>query len=427
MRYQVVLLFILSLLLVPGSVIDASREDELRSKITETASEVQKLEKEIKEYEGKVQETKKEATTLNTAIKELQYTEQKLETDIVVTGKRIENTELNIERLDIEIGDTGTKIDRNKEAIRETLLRLQEAESTSLVEVLFIHDTVSDFWGAVNDLQTIQKSMTVQLGELQRNKLALETASKEAAEYRGELIDLRGEYIDKKEVTEITKEEKAFLLNQTKNRQSEFERLLEDRVAKKEAFEEELTAYEQELRDVLDRSLLPTPRAGVLEWPLKSFIITQYYGNTPFATANPSVYSGRGHNGIDLAVGIGTTVYSARQGKVLGVGNTDATCPNASYGKWILIEHDNGLTTLYAHLSLIRVSSGETVTSDQIIGYTGNSGYSTGPHLHFTVFASDSVKIGSLNSRSCANVTYSIPLLTKTGGYLNPLSYLPEP
>ena len=108
---------------------------------------------------------------------------------------------------------------------------------------------------------------------------------------------------------------------------------------------------------------------------------------------------------------------------MIGAGDTDKTCQGASYGKWILIEHDNGLSTLYAHLSLIKVSEGQIVTTSQLIGYTGNTGYSTGPHLHFTVYASQGVKVGSLKSKVAGCGTYYLPLASPNS-YLNPLNYL---
>ena len=78
---------------------------------------------------------------------------------------------------------------------------------------------------------------------------------------------------------------------------------------------------------------------------------------------------------------------------IVGTGNTDEPRGCYSYGKWILIKHENGLSTLYAHLSLIKVNAGETVNTGDIIGYSGNTGYSTGPHLHLTVYATQGVKI----------------------------------
>jgi murein DD-endopeptidase MepM/ murein hydrolase activator NlpD len=169
---------------------------------------------------------------------------------------------------------------------------------------------------------------------------------------------------------------------------------------------------------------IPASRAGVLQWPLDSVRITQYFGNTSFATQNPQVYGNKGHNAIDLAASTGSRVKAALDGVVLGTGNTDATCPNASYGKWVFIKHPNGLSTLYAHLSVISVSSGEQVSTGDVIGLSGNTGYSTGPHLHFGVYAASGSKISSFPSASCRGKTYTMPVADVTA-YLNPLSYLP--
>jgi murein DD-endopeptidase MepM/ murein hydrolase activator NlpD len=144
--------------------------------------------------------------------------------------------------------------------------------------------------------------------------------------------------------------------------------------------------------------------------------------NASFASQNPQVYNGAGHNGIDFSARIGTAIYSAESGTVLGTGNTDTACNGVSYGKWVLIKHNNGLTTLYAHLSTIQTYAGAKVEARQKIGLSGNTGYSTGPHLHFTVYASDSVKISNYVSKVCGT-TMTMPLAPRAG-YLNPLSYL---
>jgi murein DD-endopeptidase MepM/ murein hydrolase activator NlpD len=109
---------------------------------------------------------------------------------------------------------------------------------------------------------------------------------------------------------------------------------------------------------------------------------------------------------------------------VKGTGNTDSQRGCYSYGKWVLIEHPNGLSTLYAHLSVIGVTVGQSVTSGQVIGYSGRTGYATGPHLHFGVYATQGVKVVQFTSSiNCKNV--SIPIADPTA-YLNPLSYLPK-
>ena len=115
-------------------------------------------------------------------------------------------------------------------------------------------------------------------------------------------------------------------------------------------------------------------------------------------------------------------ITASADGKVVGTGDTDTVCPGASYGKWILIEHGNGLSTLYGHLSLPKVSAGEAVLRGTVIGYSGNTGYSTGPHLHFTVYAADGVKIMEKKSQVCKGA-YTMPV-ADLRAYLNPIDYL---
>src|SRR6185312_14674856 len=178
--------------------------------------------------------------------------------------------------------------------------------------------------------------------------------------------------------------------------------------------------FQNKLNLTFSASSLPDTGQGALAWPLKGVYngecpapkgyiscITQYFGNTPFATANPQIYSVQGHSGVDLAASPGTQVYAAREGVVLGTGNTDLTCPGASFGKWVFIKHDNGLSTLYAHLASFAVSKGDTVTTGQLIGYSDTTGYATGPHLHFGVYASGGSEIASFKSSGCPGKTYT--------------------
>jgi murein DD-endopeptidase MepM/ murein hydrolase activator NlpD len=118
-------------------------------------------------------------------------------------------------------------------------------------------------------------------------------------------------------------------------------------------------------------------------------------------------------------------------GTVEGTGDTDKTCSKASFGKWIFIRHNNGLSTAYGHLSMIKVSEGQTVTKGEMIGYSGNTGHSTGPHLHLTVYASNGVngeegaRVTERPSTGCSGKVYRMPL-APVNSYLDPLLYLPK-
>jgi murein DD-endopeptidase MepM/ murein hydrolase activator NlpD len=90
-----------------------------------------------------------------------------------------------------------------------------------------------------------------------------------------------------------------------------------------------------------------------------------------------------GNNGVDIGIPVGTSVYAAAGGVISLVRGGDAW--NGGYGNYIVVKHPNGVQTLYAHLSSISVNKGETVEKGEVIGRSGNTGRSTGPHLHFEV------------------------------------------
>ncbi len=114
----------------------------------------------------------------------------------------------------------------------------------------------------------------------------------------------------------------------------------------------------------------------LLSWPVRSFRLTSGFG----MRADPITRQWRMHNGIDLANAIGTPVLAARSGRVVHVEPNSGT-----YGHLIILDHGNGIRTLYAHLDSFSVSAGQWVTTGQMIGRMGNTGRSTGPHVHFSV------------------------------------------
>jgi murein DD-endopeptidase MepM/ murein hydrolase activator NlpD len=88
----------------------------------------------------------------------------------------------------------------------------------------------------------------------------------------------------------------------------------------------------------------------------------------------------RFHNGVDLANDIGTPIMAAMSGKVAMLGY------NPNFGKYIILSHPEGFQTLYGHLDAFHVKRGDRVSQGHQIGAMGNSGYSTGSHLHFSIF-----------------------------------------
>jgi murein DD-endopeptidase MepM/ murein hydrolase activator NlpD len=113
------------------------------------------------------------------------------------------------------------------------------------------------------------------------------------------------------------------------------------------------------------------------------------------------------------------------EGVVVGLGNTDTACPRASYGMWLFIKYDNGLSSLFGHLSVIKVHPGDRVSTGDIVAYSGMTGYATGPHLHLTIIAADAGSIQSFPSKACSGKTYTAPVAA-LNAYLDPMLYLPK-
>jgi murein DD-endopeptidase MepM/ murein hydrolase activator NlpD len=281
---------------------------------------------------------------------------------------------------------------------------------------------MAKYWDTLRQNEILTAAIGTRLGELKDAKASLLNDKNVAESKRKDLTNLNKQLSGQKSAAESALAQKTSLLKQTKNKESEYQKLLKEQKAKKEAFEKELLDFESQLNFAIDPNSLPAVGTGVLHWPLSPVKITQYFGNTAFAAANPQVYNGNGHNGVDFAAPVGTPIKSAQSGVVKGTGNTDSACPGASYGKWVLVEHFNGLSSLYAHLSAISVKTGDSVAGGDTLGLSGNTGYTTGPHLHFTVYATQGVRIMSRPSRVCG-ATYTMPF-ADLKAYLNPLSYL---
>ncbi|MFA6608671.1 MAG: peptidoglycan DD-metalloendopeptidase family protein [Candidatus Paceibacterota bacterium] len=424
-------LFIISIILLQSftPVISSYAETaaELQSNLNSLSAQIDALDKEIKEFNSKIDKTQGEQKTLKQALANLELRRTALTKQINLTRLRIIEAQKNITETQGKISVTETVLEKNKNALSETLRSLVQNEQTlpPFVNALSSGSHLSDVVDVIKRGEDVSKAINEKVRSLVDAKTTLSVQKATFESNKQKLENLNSNLSDQKSLAEVTAKEKSHLLVVTKNKETEYQKLLADRQKKKDALELEMLDVESKLKVIVDSTKLPKYGRGVLQYPVSNINITQYFGNTPFASKNPQVYNGSGHNGIDFGVKIGTPIYAAESGLVLGVGNTDASCSGVSYGKWVLIRHVNGLTTLYAHLSVIQVEPGQMVASRQKIALSGNTGYSTGPHLHFTVYASDSVHIsGPTEYKSKVCGTYLIMPLAPRAGYLNPLSYL---
>lgn len=400
--------------------------DDLRSKINEKSREIQEVEKQIRHYQTELVEIGKEANTLQNAIKSLDVTQDKLETDISLTRNKMDSENLNLDRLAIEIDENQEKIGRNSETLGETLRILNETGQSSMVEALLKYDDIASFWDEVDNLQRFQSGIKEHLDNLKAIKEVLEDQKEETEKRKDDLEQLKVELDAQNKIVEVNKQQKSSLLKETKNTEAEYEKILQRNLERKAQFEKELFEFESQLRIAIDPSSIPGARSGILSWPLRDVFVTQYFGKT---VDSQRLYTSGTHNGVDFRAAMGTPVRAALSGVISHLGNTDEVSGCYSFGRWVLVKHNNGLSTLYTHLSSINVSQGQAVNTGDTIAFSGGlpgtygAGYSTGPHLHFGVYATEGLRPQVYQSSTPCNGAY-IPLADQKA-YLDPMSYLP--
>ncbi len=438
------LLFVLLaglILVVPGRA-SADAATDIQSQINANNQQLDALKAEIAEYQKQLDVLGSKKNTLQSTIGSLALSQKQLATQIKITQNKIASANLKIKELTLSIGDKESTIAADQDAIAKALRSVAENEQISLVSALISSHSLQEAWRTTDQAGQFNRALAEDIDNLRAARTALATNRDQVTATKASLVALQNDLTLQKRSVDASKVAQQQLLAQTKNQESNYQQLIAQKQAAGKAFEEELVNLQGQLNLIVHPGLLPKTGSGVISWPFRDafmlncaqrknlfgnlFCITQYFGNTAFSTANPQLYKGKGHNGIDIAAPIGTPIHAALGGVVLDTGNTDLVRGCYSFGKWIMVIHGNGLSTLYSHLSAIDVSKGQSVSAGQVIGLSGMTGSATGPHIHFGVYATEGTQIMTLRqfrgaSIGCADATMPVATLD---AYLNPLSYL---
>ncbi len=411
--FRKVFLLLFLIFSLPKLVFSASNLD-LNQKINEKNKELQAIEKQRREVLMKLSKLGNEKNSLRKEIRVYNYRLNQLSLEIKSEEITISRINLEIKNLNSEISKLDNDIKIKKELLGDLLQKIEEKDKEPFLFIFLKNQSFSQSIDEVQEIMNFDNQLTDQLEDLKNLKKEknknLDAISQEKKLEEKTNFNL----INKKEILKDQKSSEKLLLSETKNKESLYNIKLKklEKIRSEVSFE--IEKIEKELRKKINPNLLPIPRPGVLLKPLNG-ILTQGYGYTKFARTH---YRSHRHNGIDIAAPFGSPIFAADDGKVIAVGNQDKYCWHGAYGKFIVIQHPNNLTTFYAHLSRQVVSVGDKVKRGQIIGYIGNSGYcfgrNGGVHLHFSVYSSPTFYMGM--SHSCGPMPY--------GGDLNPLNYL---
>jgi murein DD-endopeptidase MepM/ murein hydrolase activator NlpD len=420
-------LFLIFLLAVPAYA-QAASTASLSAQIESVRKERDALVAEQERLQAELDRVTAEGRTLGTAVKSLDATKKKLAADIRVTQSKITSAELNIRVLQNGVAEKEEQIVAHRKAIADALQAISDADRRPITLDLVAAANFSAIWADMSQLAGLSGTLEDEVDNLRLTRSALVKQKEEKEKVKAQALSLSKELTGQKVVVEESQKAKERLLAETKEKEAAYQAMLAENLARQKQFEEDLYRLESQLNITLDPTKIPDPRHGLLSWPLASIFVTTKFGAVSGAALR--VYASGSHNGVDFRASQGTPVKAVAGGVVAGAGNTDEQRGCGSYGRWVLIDHKNGLSTVYAHLSASLVRAGQEVGAGEVIGYSGGtpgvfgSGYSTGPHLHLGLFATQGVEVRQFTeSRGCKQVVVPI---ADVKAYLDPLAYLPN-
>ena len=304
--------------------------------------------------------------------KQLQSTADKIE----VATEYIEVLKQGISDKKVEIAHEEDNISRTYSSILQRLRITYEQDEETLLEILLNANGITDLLSRVERLSSLLEYDNRLKRGYEESKQYLETAKADLDKKLETQIQLEAELAgDIAELEVLIKQNDASIETLENNEEYAYQ----EHVRRQQ--EEQVLA--KELDDYLAEQLRKSEAeyvGGQFGWPLNgatNYVVTCRYGWRTYLIYG--YWTTDFHNGIDLRCVVGTEVYAANAGTVI------IATYHASYGYYVLIDHGGGYSTLYAHNSQLLVSPGQHVERGQVISLSGNTGYSSGPHLHFEI------------------------------------------
>ncbi len=374
--------------LVRPALAEDAAPDTLREEIDTINQDVQKkknelieLNNKIDQYRQMVMEKQTESASLEDDIAQIENRIAKEQLAIDISREEIKSIELEMQVLDKKIKEQETQMEREKVLLGGLTRKLYRAQfRKSLLEVLLANDTLSDFFNALHSMTKLQVAVDASLAKVKalRASLAGEKADREAK---------RQDSLERKRELEVAKMElederalKDQILTETKESELEYRYLLADLKHEQGQADSEIVYLEKALRQKTALADRLGGESAVFSWPLQP---TRGLSSRFHDPDYPFRYIFE-HPAIDIRAGQGTVVRASASGIV-------ARAKNAGMGySYVMLLHNNDMSTVYGHLSKITVKEDTFVERGEIIGYSGGmpgtpgaGRLTTGPHLHF--------------------------------------------
>ena len=379
------------------SPVSAASSKEIQKQIDGLKSKKAELQKEIdaiqRSYDANFSEMEALVAEKNTIDQEMTLISSKIE----ATNEEISAYSQLIADTQEELEDAQEKLRDLSEAHRQRIRVMEEEGKLSYWEVLFQANSFTDLLDRLNMIEEINAADRRRIEQMRIAADIVNATQMNLTNEKSALEDVRAE-LDQEEAVLAEKSLQYYdLLYELEQKAEEFEVLIAESEILQEELMAEIAAKEKDLKEAkydeyLARLALQgdnPPSNASWTTPVSGYRLTSAFG----MRKHPVLKVTRMHNGIDMACPAGTPIYATRAGTV-----TRTAYQASGAGNYVSINHLDGFSSIYMHMTHYVVSQGQTVSQGQLIGYVGNTGISTGDHLHF-------------------GISYA-------GTYVNPLAYI---
>ncbi|RPF48113.1 murein DD-endopeptidase MepM/ murein hydrolase activator NlpD [Hydrogenoanaerobacterium saccharovorans] len=352
-------------------------DDSYKNEIKDLNSRISALKKEQAAIQADIDKTKNDKTKKEKEKKQLQNQVYLAQQEIELLTSRIYTLEGNIDQKEKEIKDKQAEIDKNYEAFKQRMRAMYINDDATTLGVVLGADSYSDFLTRTEMLERTSTHDKKMIDELLAAKRAIEDALAEIQKNKAQVEADKSDMSTQKANLAVKVQEVAKQEMQLADLQKEFE------AKKAQKMQEEKEVQAEIQRIYAENASIGDYVGGDFLWPVSGYrTITSRFG----WRFGGSDY----HTGIDIAgrSSSGKAIFqqpirAANAGKVIYASNSYT--PGRGYGRYVIIDHGGGMSTLYGHQNNVYVSVGDMVEQGETIGEVGTTGWSTGPHLHFEI------------------------------------------
>lgn len=410
-----VLAGLLACVMFAGLVISALPIRANAASSSEIRKEIDELEAQAAEIQSKQEDLQSEMNQNAEDTADIVSQKDAIDQEIQLLHEQINNTNARIQSYNTLISEKQTELDdalqRQAELNEEYQVRIRAMEengSLSYWSILFKANSFLDLLDQINMVAEIAKRDQEMLEELDAVATEIQEAQAVLEEDRTSLETARDELEASQTELDEKREESDALLAELVEKADElaadYERLAEEEKALSDSIAASELAFTEQLRKEQEATRPTTPPSnnsgsensgsenessgsensgGSSGSATTGFMWPSYctYITSPYGWRNPALGNGGWHTGIDIGASYGTAIWASKAGIV-----TRAGWATSGYGNFVVINHYDGSSTLYGHMSSYCVSEGQTVAQGETIGFVGSTGNSTGPHLHFNIY-----------------------------------------